>query len=300
MISLNRPLRPVVRQFLRNSLVGSACIVGSISHLAAKPTPIAVDYLPTATKAIAVTAPESRFIVSVYADSANMTKAHMTSGGKRSALVFSGQDSTTRLCFFQNPGSNQTSKAVWAENFRESAPQKLQAITLNGAVSCSYTQWVTQLGDKVLPLGLLSITFTGDVAPSGSPLIDDSGKIVGLILQKVSARTAYAIPAQAVRRVQHDIADHQKLVRGWLGISLSTESTVPRITHVWPDSPALEAGLSEGDILISASGYPTARYPDAVNALFYAIPGKSTPIQVSRNNQRISCNIVPIPQKPGE
>ena len=295
----NRPLRPVVCRSLRKIRVGTACIVGSIGVLAAQPAPFAIDFLPTATNSLAVTAPDSTFVVSVYSDSAPLTKAHTNSGGKQSALVFSGQDTTTHLCFFKNPYSTDGRKTVWAENFGQNPPQKLQAITLNGSISCNYTKWVTQLGDKVLPLGLLSITFNSEVAPSGSPLVDENGRIVGLIIQKVSANTAYAIPAQAVRRVQHDIATHRKLVRGWLGISLSTESTVPRITRVWPNSPALEAGLSEGDILISASGYPTARYPDAVNALFYAIPGQPTPIQVSRNNQRISRKIIPIQQKPG-
>ncbi|MGJ8642488.1 MAG: PDZ domain-containing protein [Luteolibacter sp.] len=275
-------------------------ITGSISYAGAEPSPIPIKYLPTASNAVAVTAPDSRFVVSVYTDSAPLTKGLTTANGKNTALQFAGQDTTTRLCFFQNPNSNSSSAVSWSERFGKDAPVDLQAITTAGTDFCRYDKWVTQVGAKVLPLGLLSITFTGEVPPPGTPLVDSNGKIVGLILQKVSNRTAYALPAQAVRRVQRDIENHRKLVRGWLGISLSTESTVPRITHVWPDSPAYKAGLNEGDILVSASGYPTARYPDAVNALFYAVPGQPTSVQVSRKNQRISCEITPMRQKPGE
>lgn len=300
MISLNRPMRPVVCQSLRNSLLGAVFLTLCINYSRAEPTPIAIEFLPTASKALAVTAPDSRFIVSVYTDSAPLTKARTSANAKNTALQFSGQDTTTRLCFFDNPNSNNSSEVSWKERFGKDVPVDLQAITTAGTEFCRYDKWVTQVGAKVLPLGLLSITFTGEVPPSGSPLVDSSGKIVGLVLQKISPRTAYAIPAQAVRRVQHDMEDHRKLVRGWLGISLSTESTVPRITRVWPDSPAHKAGLKEGDILVNASDYPTARYPDAVNAFFYAIPGQPTPVQVSRKNQRISCEITPVQQKPSE
>lgn len=300
MSCLNRPSRPVAFLSLRNTLLGLVFATTCINDSRAEPTPIAIQYPPTASKALAVTAPDSRFIVSVYTDSAPIKKALTTANGRLTTLQFSGQDTTTRLCFFNNPGGNSNSTVSWKERFGKEAPADLQAITTTGTESCRYDKWITQVGAKVLPLGLLSITFTGEVPPSGTPLVDASGNIVGLILQKVTNKTAYALPAQAVRRVQHDIEDHNKLVRGWLGISLSTESTVPRITHVWSDSPAYKAGLKEGDILVSASGYPTARYPDAVNALFYAVPGQSTPLEVSRKNQRISCEITPMRQKPGE
>lgn len=294
----DRPQR-LVRHPAFLTLATVLVVIAPVLSAAPPPVPIAIEFLPTGTKATAVIAPHSRFIVSIYQDSPHPTKARLVKNGK-SPLIFSGQDATTRLCFFEKPASIGDSSPSWMESFGKNSPVSLQAITTSGAIPCTYVEWVNQVGEKVLPLGLLSITFIGNLPPSGTPLVDANGKIVGLILQKVSARTAYAIPAQAIRRVEHDIEKHRKLVRGWLGISLSTESFVPRITRVWPDSPAAKAGLIEGDILISASGYPTARYPDAVNALFYAIPGIPTPVQISRKNQRISCQIVPIAQKPSE
>lgn len=295
-----RPLRPVIFEHLRYFLMVPALLAACINFSHAQPSPLTIQFLPTASKAVAITAPDRQFIVSVYTDSAPLTKAHTTSGGKQTALQFSGQDTTTRLCFFHNPNDSTSSPLLWAERFGKEAPVDLQAITAEGSQLCRYDTWVTQVGAKVLPLGLLSITFAGEIPPAGTPLVNTEGKIVGLILQKGINNSAYALPTQAVHRVQRDIQNHRKLIRGWLGISLSTESTIPRITHVWSDSPAYKAGLKEGDILVNAAGYPTARYPDAVNALFYAVPGQSIPIEVSRKNQRISREVTPVRQKPGE
>ena len=100
--------------------------------------------------------------------------------------------------------------------------------------------------------------------------------------------------------MQHDIDGHRKLVRGWLGISLSTESSIPRITRIWPDSPAAKANLRENDILVKAGAYTTDRYPDAVNALFYTIPGEPTRIEIMRGDKRIASTVTPTVQKPRE
>ncbi len=105
---------------------------------------------------------------------------------------------------------------------------------------------------------------------------------------------AYAIPAQAVRRVQQDMVKHRKLVKGWLGIALSPGSQIPRITSVLPNSPAAGAGILANDILVKAGAYPIARYPDAVNALFYSVPGQTTFLQVLRDNRRLNYKMTPI------
>ncbi len=267
----------------------------------ANPETISVEFLPLATRACAVISPAEKLLVSVYTDSAALTKANRIIGKNvKSPLQFHGQDKITRLCFFQNPNTGKASnQPTWAQHFGNGEPQSLKAITMNGPINCTYDKWVTQVGEKVLPLGLLAVSFPKQVPLAGTPLIDANGIIVGLVLQPATANSAYAIPAQAVRRVQRDIVDHQHLVRGWLGISLSTSSKVPRITRIWPESPAATAGLKENDILLKAGAYSTDWYPDAVNALFYTIPGQPTSLEILRANQRISKELIPVAQRPG-
>ena len=297
MRSFHRLQRPVwLPYFCALVLVVTMC-----QPARANPEPVSVEFLPLATRACAVISPDEQMLVSVYTDSTPLTKATRIIGTNvKSPLQFRGQDLITRLCFFQNPEIGKSSdQSAWAKHFGTGKPQSLRAITLDGPVNCTYEKWVTQVGEKVLPLGLLAVSFPKQLPLAGTPLIDADGSIVGLILQPATPTSAYAIPAQAVRRVQRDIVSHQQLVRGWLGISLSTSSAVPRITRVWPESPASNAGLKENDILLKAGEYPTDRYPDAVNALFYTVPGQQTSLEILRENQRISKDLTPVAQRPG-
>lgn len=299
MVPTNRPSRPVAERFSLISGIVCLGILFSGAISVAQPETFGIKFSPLSTAGTAVTAPDSRYIVSVYQGSGELTGAKWIKGNRVSQLKLAGQDKVTRLCFFTNPSSSGKSAGTWVQGFGTGGSQALRAITDSGILNCRFEKWVTQVGDKVLPLGLLNVSFQKKIPASGTPLIDSKGNIVGLILQPSSRRSAYAIPAQAVHRVQHDIGDHQKLVRGWMGLSLSTESSIPRITRIWPGSPAEKAKLRENDILVKAGSYPTARYPDAVNALFYAIPGESTAIEITRGDKRIATMITPTVQKPG-
>lgn len=292
MARTNRPGRSVLLSFL-----SALIFFGAIA--AAVPEPLEIEFLPPSATARTVTSPDAKMIVSVYTGSVSLAGARPLENGSSPPLRLIGHDRVTRLCFFENPRARNPAKAVWRKHFLDRNPQPLVAIHPAGKSSCRFDKWVNRIGDKVLPLALLHVSFDDKTPEAGTPLVDADGKIVGLILQPASGQAAYAIPAQAVRRVQRDIADHRELVRGWLGISLSTGSNVPRITRVWPGSPAEKAGLREQDILVKAGQYSTQHYPDAVNALFYTVPGESTSVEILRDNKRIPREIVPVAQKPG-
>ncbi len=233
-------------------------------------------------------------MVTVFTGPTQPIHAERITGNKRAELSLAGHDNITRLCFFQNPKPDASQAALWADSFSSSHPERLRAVSHSQTTECRFETWVTRIGDKVLPLSLLTVSFQGNIPPSGTPLLTSDGKIIGLILQPASQNTAYAIPVQAVNRVLHDIPKHQKLVRGWIGISLSTGSQIPRITGILPDSPAAAAGLKENDILTRAGTFTTERYPDAVNALFYSVPGQTTTFHVLRDNKRIQYEVTPI------
>ncbi|MGJ8632501.1 MAG: S1C family serine protease [Luteolibacter sp.] len=297
MVSHNRPARPVgsssIRRILGIVLLSQATVLGQIS-------PLEVEFLPTASRACAVPAPNGKYIVTLFVDSHQLSKANWLTNGSRRDLKFLGQDKITRLCFFLNPVPQTSAQISWAKQASLQPSQSLKAITLDAALNCRFEHRVSQIQEKVLPLSLLLIKFDNSPVPrAGTPLLNEKEEIVGLIIQPASGNTAYAIPAEAIHRVQNDIITHRKLVKGWLGISLSTGSRVPRITRVMPGSPAAKAGIKEQDVLLKAGSYSTNRYPDAVNALFYTIPGQPTSLVVQRNGEEISHKVIPVVSQPG-
>lgn len=286
MVYVNRPLRLVtIRLF-------TALAIFAFTANAA-PEAIRVEFTPASNAACAVVSPDPTFLVSIRTDPAPLVNANRISSGKKSELVFSGQDQVTRLYFFRNPQTGEKVSGHWVERFSDVGPQDLRAITDTKVIPCRFEKWVTRVGDKVLPLGLLYISFREPLPPAGTPLLDSDVKILGLIFQPAGPNAAYAIPAQAVHRVLRDVSREGKLVRASLGFTLSTDSSVPRITRILPDSPAAKAGLRADDILLKVGHYPTAGYPDAVNALFYTVPGETVSFVLSRENERIERKVTP-------
>lgn len=104
---------------------------------------------------------------------------------------------------------------------------------------------------------------------SGGPLVDIEGRIVGvntLAFAKFLAEgLGFAIPSKVAAEVLERLKRHGRIDRSWLGISLQalqdfdSDTDVPGDTGVLvgsvaPDSPAHEAGLREGDLLLTAGG----------------------------------------------
>ncbi len=107
---------------------------------------------------------------------------------------------------------------------------------------------------------------------SGGALVDAEGRLVGLntaILSRSggSQGVGFAVPANLARFVMDRIVKDGKVVRGQLGVwiqpvtpELAKEFNLPAdqsgalISQVLPKSPAEEAGLKEGDVVIEFNG----------------------------------------------
>jgi S1-C subfamily serine protease len=102
---------------------------------------------------------------------------------------------------------------------------------------------------------------------SGGPLVDSSGRVIGIntaIIQYAQG-ICFAIPVNTVRWVITLLLREGKVTRGFLGISGQTvplparvmryfnlpQETGVHVVHVVNGSPADNAGLKEGDIIIS-------------------------------------------------
>ena len=207
-------------------------------------------------------------------------------------------DPVSRLGFLKVEGNPPVHESVWLDSAASSMGTRLQAVGPSGAIQCIATGWVKQVGGKILPLALMRVSFDPVVPPAGTPLLDASGRIVGIVFQgEGSSKNGYAIPAEAVHRVRHDLSSGGQLVRGWLGFSLLASNPVPKVVRVLPGSPALSAGIQPGDILVSVGPRQISDYADAVNAFFYLIPGRVVTVKVLRGGVPLEFKLTPVPPK---
>jgi len=102
---------------------------------------------------------------------------------------------------------------------------------------------------------------------SGGPLVDTEGKVVGITTRAVlgmGSTLAFAIPSNVVRRVAARLKQHGKVIRAWTGIRLQALKDFSRNTFFDGDrgvlvasvdeaSPAEEAGLKTGDLILAAN-----------------------------------------------
>lgn len=106
---------------------------------------------------------------------------------------------------------------------------------------------------------------------SGGPLVNTAGHVVGIntsILSQSggSEGLGFAAPSNIVRAVYTQIRDSGRVRRGAIGVYAQTITPVLAkglgltrdygvvLGDVWPDSPADQAGLMRGDIILSLNG----------------------------------------------
>jgi S1-C subfamily serine protease len=104
---------------------------------------------------------------------------------------------------------------------------------------------------------------------SGGPLVDLAGRVVGMNSSQLT-RQSSAVPVATLRRVAHTLLTHGRMRRGYLGIGAQqvplpaalaqkaglTQETALLIVTVEPNSPAEQAGLLMGDLLVTLGGRP--------------------------------------------
>lgn len=262
-----------------------------------------VSYPPApngrAAESTAVAVPGEPNLVAVVSSGADPANPTVRIGNRQVPVQVIGHDPVSRLGFYKVEGSVAPKPSVWLEHAGVVESINLQAMAPDGPVKCRINGWVKQVGGKILPLALLRVGFDKTVPPPGTPLVDGSGRIAGIVFQAADgANTGYAIPAEAVHRVRRDVCSSGRLVRGWLGLALRAETQTPQIIRVLPQSPAQAAGVRPNDVLLSVDKRQIADYADAANAFFYLVPGEPVKVRVMRGAETLEFVLTPTRPQP--
>ncbi len=150
---------------------------------------------------------------------------------------------------------------------------------------------------------------------SGGPLLDSSGRLIGMntsILSpsRVSAGIGFAIPVDTIARAVPELIKYGREVRPSLGVQLAEDAITHRfglrgalILQVLPDSPAAHAGLRPtrqdantgrialGDLIVAVSGQPVASNADLYLALEQHKPKEHVKLGIVRAGERLEVDV---------
>lgn len=170
----------------------------------------------------------------------------------------------------------------------------------------SVTQGIVSAKGRALPRENYVPFIQTDVAinpgNSGGPLFDLDGKVVGINSQ-IYSRTggfmglSFSIPIDMAMKVVAQLKDGGKVARGWLGVLIqdvtrelaeSFGMKKPRgalVAKVLKDSPAEEAGLEVGDIVISFNGKPVIRSSNLPPLVGISPVGEKVRVEILRKGK---------------
>jgi len=144
---------------------------------------------------------------------------------------------------------------------------------------------------------------------SGGPLVDSSGKVVGIntAIIAMAQGIGFSIPADTARWVVSQILTHGRVRRGFLGIAgrqrpmdrrivrfhgLNNHDAV-EVLSVEPDGPAGLAGLQAGDLIVAVNGSDVQSVDDLHRFLSDWPIGQPVNIDIVRGQNRRTLVIVP-------
>lgn len=143
---------------------------------------------------------------------------------------------------------------------------------------------------------------------SGGPLFNLDGEVVGINSQ-IYSRTggfmglSFAIPIDVAMNVVNQLKEKGHVSRGWLGVLIQDvnrdlaesfgmdKPSGALVAKVLDDSPAAEAGLKVGDVIVEFNGQPVNYSSDLPPLVGRAEVGKAARVKIIRNGKTRILNV---------
>lgn len=146
---------------------------------------------------------------------------------------------------------------------------------------------------------------------SGAAVVDAQGDLIGLATPALLRHSAVAVPMATMQRIAQELLQEGRIRHGYVGVGLQPvaipetlqeklgqekRETGPTrsgliVLSVEPDSPAAEAKLQLGDILISVAGKALAEIEDLQSVLRGDLVGRIATAVILRGGERVEVQI---------
>jgi len=138
---------------------------------------------------------------------------------------------------------------------------------------------------------------------SGGPLVNLDGEVIGVNSAIISETGNYqgygfSIPINLAMATIEDLKKYGKVVRGYIGITITDIANQEQmkkynldkpegvlINGLQPNSPAKEAGLEPGDVIIEVDGLPVKRSNQLQSRIASKDPGDKVKVKVLRDGK---------------
>ena len=159
-----------------------------------------------------------------------------------------------------------------------------------------------KLGSKVFPTSYLRTSISVDGGQGGCPIFDLNGRFIGMSVASITELGAsFSLPVDALVRVRDDLMFSGRIIHGWMGFEVTSklledDNHGVYLSKVIEGAPAAEAGLLEGDRLVSIAGRQTKSVFDVPGALFFTRAEQFTAVEASREGKLLKFSIKTLPR----
>ena len=251
-----------------------------------------------------------------------LTNHHVIDGAAKVVVVLSGgkerpvstirRDPKSDLAVLSIDPTGLSAQATWGDSDALDIGDWVLAVGQPFGLSDTVTAGIVGGKDRGVGIALYEDLIQTDAAinpgNSGGPLVNMKGEVVGIntALKTVGGGfegVGFAVPASRARRVASDLAEFGRVRRAFVGISVrrADPATLERLDHpgaslissVAPESPASDAGLRPGDLLLEVEGKRIEGPGRLQSSIEVAPVGKPLALTVERDGKTRQVRLVP-------
>src|SRR6266480_5617284 len=142
----------------------------------------------------------------------------------------------------------------------------------------------------------LRVNLPAQRGEAGAPLLNLNGEVVGILTNSLENNSGcHALPIEAAEKIRSDFVRFGEPRHGWVGANVAeapepVDGSRAEVTEVL-DTPAEEAGIKPGDILLQVGKTKVREPEDVLDASFFITAGDTVPITVMRGSEKITFNV---------
>jgi serine protease Do len=135
---------------------------------------------------------------------------------------------------------------------------------------------------------------------SGGPLIDLQGRVVGIntAIRSDANTIGFSVPINQAKQILPQLKSEGRVTRGWLGVQIQevTEAMAEQfgldeargalVSQILPDTPAADAGIERGDVIVEFNGQSIGEWRDLPIIVAGAAVEKDAKVVVLRDGKR--------------